>query len=63
MTRKADTQDLLRKLESIWCPLELTGFEFGLKRYRTTPPSAEVVQAVAYRKAQIERMQGNGRKV
>jgi hypothetical protein len=54
MTKETDTQSLLRKLATIWCPMELTGFEFGLKRYRSTPPSAEVLQAVARKKAQLE---------
>lgn len=63
MTKEDDTQILLRKLGTVTSADELRGFEYGLRKYRSKPPSEKVLRAVARRKAQIERMQGNGRKV
>ncbi len=56
MPERHDTDDLLRKLAPIWDARELTGFEFGLRRYNTAPPPREVVEAVARRKVEIARL-------
>ncbi len=56
MGDRNDAEQLLRKLEEIWSKDEMVGFEFGLRRYNDAPPPREVVEAVARRKIEIERL-------
>lgn len=50
----SDTDQLLAKLATIRCPLELNGFSYGLTAYRKSPPPQEVINAIAHKKIELQ---------